>query len=43
MAKDRWDEIKVNEHATCYNCGMELKIEKEICQECSDFGDGCGA
>ena len=32
-----------SEYAKCYNCGQEFEIEKEICKECSDFGDGCGA
>ena len=30
-------------YAKCYNCGKEFEIEKGLCKECSDFGDGCGA
>ena len=32
-----------SDYAKCYNCGQEFKIEKGLCKECSDFGDGCGA
>ena len=32
-----------SDYAKCYNCGQEFEIEKGLCKECSDFGDGCGA
>lgn len=32
-----------SDYAKCYNCGQEFKIEKGLCKECLDFGDGCGA
>ena len=32
-----------SDYAKCYNCGKMFEIEKELCKECSDFGDGCGA
>lgn len=32
-----------SDYAKCYNCGQEFEIEKGLCKECLDFGDGCGA
>lgn len=50
MLKTENEELKKSlltshnsDYAKCYNCGKEFEIEKELCKECSDFGDGCGA